>query len=533
MPDRAIILAIGCVACCAALVAWKITVLNYSLDPRASVDRWNVELIARATGTGEPARLLLSVPIDEAATPGPYDQHYRANGLELGGVRSLAHGRFATFSSKRTDAGAPISASYRFSVRVQPGASNALLATPDASDTSASAWVPSNDDQIRAKARHLTPDAHEPYLQARALYDFVLDEIVDGEDFNDVRDDSALDALRQLRGSAVARVRLFVALSRSLSIPARVVHAAELVEGANRPLLVRADVFLDGEWVPVDPVRGRFGAAADEGFVIARGGAGGALVRSDGLSKVHLTASVTREGLNEYALYRRRMAQETTLVDRASLHGLPPRLQLAMRLLLLVPLGALIVSIYRNFVGTPTFGTFMPILIALALRETRPLAGLTVLGVVLVVGILGRRFLSQLRLLVVPRLSLLLTFVIFIVGALAVFAVQWGLEDALNAALLPMVIMTMTIERVGIVVEEEGVRSAVRTTAGTVLVAGTGYFVFQSEALQRTVFTFPELNLLVVAALLLVGRYTGYRLTELIRFRSLAKSTDNAPESAA
>lgn len=383
------------------------------------------------------------------------------------------------------------------------------------------------------KARQLTPGSQAPYSQMRALYDFVLDEIADAIEQDDARDGSALNALRELRGDTVARVRLFVALARSLSIPARVVHAAALAEGANRPLLVRAEVFLDGEWVPVDPVRGRFGPDAGQGFVLSRGGDGSALVRSNGLAKVHLTASVTREGLNDYALYRRRMAQEATLIDRLSLHALPPRLQLAMRLLLLVPLGALIVSLYRNLVGTPTFGTFMPILIALALRETRPLAGLAVLAVVVAVGILGRRFLSHLRLLVVPRLSLLLTFVIFIVGAFAVVAVQWGLEDALNAALLPMVIMTMTIERVGIVIEEEGVRSALRTTAGTVLVAGTGYFIFQSETLQRTVFTFPELNLLVVAALLLVGRYTGYRLTELFRFRSLAQSADDAPESAA
>lgn len=507
--------------------------LGYSLDPRTSGNRWNVELIVRATGVGEPAQLSMSIPSGEVEIAGVYDERYRSTGMEFDEVRRLEHGRFATFASQQADAGRPVTASYHFSVRAPGGDSSVHLSPPQPADLAPSVWIPSADGAIRKKARQLTPDTEEPYLQVRALYDFVLDEIANQDSLDAAHGDLAIEALEQLRGSPTARVRLFAALVRSLSIPTRVVSATDLTEGANRPLHVRAEVFLAGDWVPVDPVRGRFGADAGSGFVVARSGTGEALVRTNGLSRAQLTASVTREGPNEYALYQRRMAQETTLLDRVSFHVLPPRLQLAMRLLLLVPLGALIVSLYRNLVGTPTFGTFMPILIALALRETRPLAGLAVLGIVVAVGILGRRFLSLLRLLVVPRLSLLLTFVIFIVGAMALAAVQWGLEDALSAALLPMVIMTMTIERVGIVIEEEGVRSALRTLAGTVVVAGTGYVVFQSEPLQRLFFTFPELNLLVVAALLLVGRYTGYRLTELFRFRSLVGATDDAPESAA
>jgi len=37
---------------------------------------------------------------------------------------------------------------------------------------------------------------------------------------------------------------------------------------------------------------------------------------------------------------------------------------------------------------------------------------------------------------------------------------------------------------------------------------------------------FPELLLVVLAATLLLGRYTGYRLFELWRFRELARPGD-------
>ncbi len=40
--------------------------------------------------------------------------------------------------------------------------------------------------------------------------------------------------------------------------------------------------------------------------------------------------------------------------------------------------------------------------------------------------------------------------------------------------------------------------------------------------LEHLVFTFPELLLVVLAIIVLAGRYTGYRLLELSRFKALA-----------
>jgi hypothetical protein len=42
------------------------------------------------------------------------------------------------------------------------------------------------------------------------------------------------------------------------------------------------------------------------------------------------------------------------------------------------------------------------------------------------------------------------------------------------------------------------------------------------DFLQHLFFVFPELILLVLALTILLGRYTGYRLVELKRFKVLA-----------
>jgi hypothetical protein len=50
---------------------------------------------------------------------------------------------------------------------------------------------------------------------------------------------------------------------------------------------------------------------------------------------------------------------------------------------------------------------------------------------------------------------------------------------------------------------------------------------------SHLVFVFPELLLIVLAANLLLGRYTGYRLTELWRFRTALKQDGASSDDVA
>jgi hypothetical protein len=67
--------------------------------------------------------------------------------------------------------------------------------------------------------------------------------------------------------------------------------------------------------------------------------------------------------------------------------------------------------------------------------------------------------------------------------------------------------------------EEEGSREVLIQGSGSLLVAVLAYLLMERGLVQHLSFNFPELNLLVLAAILLVGQYTGYRLSELFRFR--------------
>jgi len=55
-------------------------------------------------------------------------------------------------------------------------------------------------------------------------------------------------------------------------------------------------------------------------------------------------------------------------------------------------------------------------------------------------------------------------------------------------------------------------------------VATIAYIFMGLGWLEHLIFTFPELLLVVLALVLLAGRYTGYRLTEIGRFKALARN---------
>jgi hypothetical protein len=215
-------------------------------------------------------------------------------------------------------------------------------------------------------------------------------------------------------------------------------------------------------------------------------------------------------------------ALERKLVE-FSLFGLPLQSQSLFRTLLIVPLGVFVLVVLRNVVGFKSFGTFMPVLIALAFRQTGLAAGLVFFCIVLALGLAVRLYFERLKLLLVPRLAAVLIVVVIAIAVLSVFSSRIGLDVGLSIGLFPIVILTMTIERMTVTWEERGPAEALQQALGSLAVALVCYLLMQLSITEHLFFVFPELLLPLLAATLLLGRYTGFRLVELRRFRELRR----------
>jgi hypothetical protein len=85
------------------------------------------------------------------------------------------------------------------------------------------------------------------------------------------------------------------------------------------------------------------------------------------------------------------------------------------------------------------------------------------------------------------------------------------------------VILTMTIERISVIWDEGGPGEAIKLAVFSLIIAAVCYLLMSAAPVQHIFFAFPELVLVLMGLTLLIGRYTGYRLVELVRFSVLAE----------
>lgn len=332
----------------------------------------------------------------------------------------------------------------------------------------------------------------------------------------------ALTALRLGEASCNGKSRLFVALARAAGIPARLVGGLVLESGSKRTSHQWVEAYIAGHWVPFDPTNHHYAGLPGHYLTLYRGDE--ALFRHTGEINFDYMFT-TRERLVP--------SQEARASFSAfNVWDLFARLHLPFALLetvLMLPIGALVVVLFRNVIGVPTFGTFLPALIAAAMGATGLMWGMVSMLVVTGSVVTARLGLQRLQLLHSPTLAILLTVVVMSMLGTSLVADRMDLRDLARVAHFPIAVMAIVSENLYLVLTEKGVREGMKHFAGTLLVVLACYLVMNSMAMQVLVIGFPEVLLLVIAANIYLGRWVGVRLIELWRFRRLWRSGEVRP----
>lgn len=312
---------------------------------------------------------------------------------------------------------------------------------------------------------------------------------------------------------------LLTAILAEGGIPARLIKGVILEKRSPSSFAAEMfEVWIDGKWQPFDPIQGV--AGLPEGFFMwQRGGDALSEVYGGWNSQVRFSTLGSQMSGRNVALMQT-SAQEVALLD-FNIYSLPLEQQNVFRTLLLIPIGALVVVLFRVLIGIRTAGVFMPVLIALAFIQTTLLVGIVILLALLVAGLAMRSYLSRMNLLMVARISAVLIVVVFLMAAFSVLSYKMGLNQFLTITFFPMVVLSWTIERMSVLWEEDGPMEVVMQFSGSLLVAVCAYLAMTNNWIEHITFSFPEVLLIVLGVLLLLGQYSGYRLTELRRFRDL------------
>ncbi len=250
------------------------------------------------------------------------------------------------------------------------------------------------------------PQLEEPYASALAdIVEEVEAESADPESF-------AANILARLNGfgsdentslflsdvdSPLDKVRLAQTLLAGAAIPTLLVHGVMLQTDVKRaPVRTMLAVYNGDDWLMFDPKSGHMGLPT--GFMIWwRGNEELADVSGARLQDIQISLKQRAESALDIAAQRAQL--ENSRIAGISVLQLPLQTQSVYELLLLVPFGILVIVILRNIVGFSSIGTFAPVLIALAFRETELLKGILLFTLIVSLGLFFRFYLERLRLL--------------------------------------------------------------------------------------------------------------------------------------
>ncbi|WP_346831301.1 inactive transglutaminase family protein [Pseudomonas abietaniphila] len=303
-------------------------------------------------------------------------------------------------------------------------------------------------------------------------------------------------------------------------VPVEKVHTIRLVADQPQTPELWLRSFNGKDWLYFNPETGEAGLPQDR---LLWWIGDDNLITVEGGKKAAVSFSLNNSEMNAIRLAK--LTDESTDADflEYSLYGLPLQTQQTFMIMVMIPIGVLVILILRNLIGLQTLGTFTPVLIALAFRETQLGFGIVLFTIITALGLSLRSYLEHLKLQMLPRLSVVLTFVVVLIAAISLFSHKLGLERGLSVALFPMVILTMTIERLSITWEERGGSHAMKVAIGTLFAASLAHIIMSVPEFIYFVFTFPAILLILVGFMLAMGRYRGYRLTELVRFKAFLK----------
>lgn len=210
-------------------------------------------------------------------------------------------------------------------------------------------------------------------------------------------------------------------------------------------------------------------------------------------------------------------------IDAAISAGVP---QNTIVLLLLFPLIVTLIAAARHLFGLRGFGIFTPAVIAVAFLSTGLPLGLGLFAGTLLIAAASRWVTKGLRLQYLPRLSLLILFIcIGILGAF-LLASRFSLDFASFAipGIFPTLLLILLTETFISAEISHGAKFAARVTVETLFLAVISYLIMNQTAIQSWVLFHPEATILsLLAANILLGRFTGLRLLEYWRFRELLR----------
>lgn len=488
------------------LVAYKSQVLGLPVFPGNYQTVWTIEAKVEFEAMGKPVKVSLALPKNQTNMD-VLDEIFSSSGygFEIETDNGLARAVW----SKRKVSG-PQVLYYKLDVH-QGGVMATPALVPEAVVASPLDWSGSRNASLRSAAASLLDNS----WQASADTEGFVSQLIKSYNDSDNHDSQLIKRSFPHKSNA----NVILDLLAIAKFPAHILRGIYLENDRSRispdDLL---EVYNGQAWLVFNPKNGVKGLPHNF-LVWQRGGKSLIDVIGGKQSKVSFSILSNDVPIRDVAL--KQMSESQAALMDYSIYSLPIEQQSIFKFVLLVPVGALIVIFLRVVIGIRTAGTFMPVLLAIAFVQTNLVNGLIIFLLILFVGLWMRSMLNRLDLLLVSRIAAVVVIVVGMMAAMSIISYRLGISNALTVTFFPMIVIAWTIEHMSILWEDDGPSEVFIQTAGSLFVAILCYLLMTNHFISHWMFNFPELLLVLLGLIIMLGHYTGYRVSELIRFRNM------------
>jgi transglutaminase-like putative cysteine protease len=379
------------------------------------------------------------------------------------------------------------------------------------SETNRSQWLSSTTDikvdtvYTTGVIDRLSKDIASPDELIDKLFDYVSNNIR-------IKKHAGSDsekALAQKTASEHGMINALIALLRTAHLPARLVAGVNLQAKAAQQPFYWVEVYDAETWIPLDPVHGYLRnlpafyiplRKGDEPLIITEG----ANVKST-TWKIETVSAPS--GLS--------VSDSRKLTDILDLNRLSPDNRENLGLLLLLPLGVLATEIMRQLMGIRTYGTFTPSLMALAVVHVDRTTAITVFLMVTIIGITIRAYLPNLNLQRTARLAMVFTLVSISMAIIMSGFIYFDPAADSIVVLLPVVVLTMLVDRIYTIADQRGMRTALIRLFWTAVAAFVSLLILLQADWSIWLVAYPEIHALTLAVIVIIGLYQGPKLSEV------------------
>jgi len=194
-------------------------------------------------------------------------------------------------------------------------------------------------------------------------------------------------------------------------------------------------------------------------------------------------------------------------------------------LLLMLPIIATFIAFLRQVVGIKAFGIYTPLIITFAFLATNGLKyGIIIFLAVILAGMAMRFVLKPFRLLYLPRVAIMLSVVAIVILVMLTFGGSVRRTGLAAVSIFPILIMITLVEKFVAAQIEKGNKAALILTLETLVISVIGYFIASWSELIKLIAEAPWIVLLTIPINILIGKWTGLRVSEYIRFRKIIKT---------